>query len=301
MPSLTVNYYAYGRRGRRHSSAAVVSVAPSLASTPVANTSAAVNAFDISGFPTFAFWSITGETTGGRISRNRFESVAAADAPLIATAWYLPPGGPGDGNGVAGTGIDAFDVDHGSFFDDDFVSVAPDAGLSAAANYDGFVPSTALETITAFSPCHEAVTGGNIPFQSWIVIDGNPGVAGTALTADAGSNSTAFAFYHQPAGLILPPVDDHALTWIMILGSVLVDGGGIGIKPGGGVSPIGPWGPMLSRLQPAERDVLYGLALNAIAGNLDAKDIGHQLRQLGLHLSTDAIKRLNAGAKRGIE
>ncbi len=295
MPSLTVNYYAYGRRGRRHSAAAVIGIAPSLASTPVVNTSAAINAFDITGFPTFAFWSITGEAAGGRISRNRLESVAAASAPLTATAWYLPPGGPGPG--TPGTGIDAFDVDRGTFFDDDFVSVAPDAGLTAAANFDGFVPSKALENITAFNPCHEAVTGANIPFQSWMIFDGTPTAAATVLTAPAGSNGTAFAFYHQPAPLVIPNLgNDRALTWLLLLGGVIYDGGGYGIRPGGTGGPIGPLGPLIARLQPAERDALYGLALNAIGGDIGAKEIGAQLKQLGLNLSTDAIKRLTTRA-----
>jgi hypothetical protein len=266
-----------------------------LASTPVANTSAAVNAFDITGYPTFAFWSITGEEGGGRVSRNRFETVAAASNALVATAWYLPPGGPGDHGGQPGIGIDAFDVDRGNFIDDDFVTVTPDAGLNAAANWDGWVPTAQAETISAVNPIHNAATARDIPFDSWMELDPPAPAAGTALSPPIGSNGTALAMYKTPA---LRQFNRDSLTdelvFILLFGGVKVDGRGGGILPGGGIVPIGPWDPLVARLSLETRAAIRGLLLNEAAHGMGHDAAAAELSKIGLHMAADAIKQLGA-------
>ena len=302
MPQLLVNYYAYGRRGRRHSASPVVSIAPQLMSSPIAGTPSTVNAFDITGYPTFAFWSITGEDGGGRVSRNRFETVSAASNPLNATAWYLPTGGPGDPHpGIPGIGIDAFDVDRGNFIDDDFVTVAPDGGLTAAANWDGWVPTAGAETITAFNPIHNAATARDIPFDSWMEIDPPAPAAGTVLSPPVGSNGTALAMYRTPAPPHFgKPNFNDELVWLLILGSIEWDGPGTVIGPGGTGGPVGPWGPMIARLSDATRTAVRGLLLNEAAHGIGHEAAAAELGKIGLHMAADAIKQLGArGQKNG--
>ena len=300
MPNLTVNYYAYGRRGRRHSASPVVPIAPSLHSSPISGTPADINAYPISGYPTFAFWSIVGESGGGRVSRTALEVVHAADDPLIATAWYLPSGGGGTGG--PGLGIDAFDVNRGQFFDDDFVSVAPDAALSAAANYDGFVPTASIEHITAFDPCHEAVISANIPFVNWMVVDPPAPATGTVLNPPVGSNGTAFAMYRLPDGIdpgFKRPHIDELLTWLYLSPGVLVGGGGFGIRPGGGGPvPIDPVGALIARLDPAARQAVTGVLLNGAAKQMAPNEFAAQLGRIGIGMAEAGLKALNADIQR---
>lgn len=302
MPQLLVNYYAYGRRGRRHSASPVINIAPQLNSSPINGTPANVNAFDITGFPTFAFWSITGEDGGGRVSRNRFETVTAASNPLAATAWYLPQGGPNDPHdGELGIGIDAFDVDRGNFIDDDFVTVAPDGGLTAAANWDGWVPTANAETITAFNPIHNVATARNIPFDSWMEIDPPAPAVGAALSPPVGSNGTALAMYRTPAPPHYGRPDFHdTLVWTLILGGVFWDGGGLEGGPGRPLGPVDPWGPMIARLSTETKAAIRGLLLHEAASGLGHEAAATELGRIGLHQAADAIKQLGAMGQKGL-
>ena len=138
----------------------------------------------------FAFWSVTGAADGSSISTNTSLSVSVGSSDINATAWYLPTGG--NGPGEPGLFIDAFDVNLGMFVDDDFVAVTPDAGLTAAANNDGFVPTASAENVDAFASIHA------VPFESWTVVAGMEAVNNLVLQAAAGSSAAAFAFYHAP-------------------------------------------------------------------------------------------------------
>lgn len=288
MALLTVNYCAYSRRGRRRSgTGAVQNIAPSLMVTAVTSTAASVSAFNISNYPAFAFWSITGEAAGARISTQRFETVAVGNDPLIATAWYLPSGSGGTGG--PGIGIDAFDISRGAFFDDDFVTITSDAALTAGANSDGFVPTTNAETINASNPCYEFVAASNLNFDSWVIDDPNSVThSGNLIWAAAGSNATAFAMYRAPGSLpiVLPP--GRIYSGRGELHGVWFDG-----KFYGGWE-FDPFGARLA--SPTARadvgEVLTGLKLNDLASTLTDGDMGAELRRLGLRLASDAINRM---------
>jgi hypothetical protein len=133
---------------------------------------------------------------------------------IHVTVWYLPVG-PG-GEGVY---IDSFNVDTGEFFYDpnianDFVTISPDQGLSAAANDLGFVPTTSAETITSNAQIL------SVPFLNWTVMSSGitspkPVVNGKSLKVSAHSTVAAIAFFgtqnkHKP---LVSFADLYAATW----------------------------------------------------------------------------------------
>jgi hypothetical protein len=213
----------------------------------------------------FAFWSITGAANGAFISTAQSLDANVGNSDVIVTAWYIPGGGgPGTGTGIY---IDAFDVNAGSFVDDDFVSVSPDAALTAAANNDGWVPTASAENINAFASLPEG------PFTSWNLFVGSENVSNEQLQAARQTNAMAFAFY-QSSGVGSPirfqgqvPADS---TWVSY--GVMVDGGGPT-----GRGPVDPWGPYL-------KDLAAGLALAQTA-----KLVQTELRSQVLALASKQI------------
>jgi hypothetical protein len=169
--------------------------------------------------------------------------VSVDSTDVVATAWYIPTGG---GDGTPGVIIDAFDVNQGTFVDDDFVTVSPDGSLIFAANDDGWVPTTRAEDVNATGAIH------TVPFLDWTVFVGTETVLNQDLKAAATTYAVAFAFYQTPQ---TPPIrrfrPEAEGTWVSF--GVMVDGGG---PTGNG--PVPPWTGYL-------RDLAAGMAL-AVAG-----------------------------------
>lgn len=241
MTTVHTRYVTWISRGRRHHGSAamdIVSPLNTVAASPGvyqawASPQISWNDGDGEHTASFAFWSVTGAQDGAFIGSNPSLAVSVGATDIAATAWYLPTGG--GGGGEPGIFIDAFDVNAGMFVDDDFVSVTPDAGLTAAANNDGFVPTTALEHIIAYNSIHA------VPFDKWMVVAGTETVANTDLTAGAESSAVAFAFYFSPTITIKPPTVYQAGTWVSF--GVTVDGGGPT-----GAGPVPPWNPLLRQI-----------------------------------------------------
>jgi hypothetical protein len=209
----------------------------------------------------FAFWSVTGAQDGASVSTDPSLSINVGDADVAATAWYLPGGGNGNGDGVY---IDSFDLNAGMFVDDDFVSISPDAGLTAGANNDGFVPTASLEQVNAFGAIH------GVPFEEWLVVTGQEPVSYEDLTANQGTSAVAFAFYHATRLQVrLPrvPIDATWVSW-----GVTVDGGGPT-----GRGPVPPWTPFIRELAAAfavaEAGALLSRELRAGALDLAARQV----------------------------
>lgn len=241
-----VTYTAAGRR--RHPGSSAADITPpydnTVSSSPYTDwappTANWTDSNGVTHSANFAFWAVTGGANGAFVSTNPSLSVPLGDTPIGVTAWYLPTGG--DGPGEIGTYIDAFDVDVGDFFDDDFVSVAPDNDLSFNANELGFVPTRAPEQITAFA------TIGPRQLQSWQLLsvspDGADSVNGAVLQAAAKSMAVAFAFYQRPSGGGIPKLDGRVYeAGVRIIFGVTADGGGLTDR-----GPVPPWEPLVREL-----------------------------------------------------
>ncbi len=270
MPTVTTRYVIYASRRRRHAGGGVTDIQPS-SNSSLANGD---NYQLPPGFPTlpwtdnngnvvnlkFAFWSVTGGTGGPVITfaGQSSPSIPVGNDNITATAWYIHPGegGPGTGTGII---IDAFDATVGNFVFDDFVSCSPgDATFNTNANWDGYVPTTVAENITAFGSIH------GVPFDQWkvaLTIAPTQTVNNTQVAATKSSVAFAFAIYKPTGtgttpGLIRP--DQYKLgTWVSW--GVMVDGGG---PTGDG--PIGPWDPFV-------RQFAVGMTLMEIAMKANTK------------------------------
>jgi hypothetical protein len=256
MATVHTHYVTYDRKGGRRLHAGTATddiVAPLTTITPAGGTygawaSPTISWSDANGTHSadFAFWSIVGAADGASVSTAQSLSITVGDSDVQAVAWYLPRGG---GNGPPGGPafyIDAFDIDAGRFFDEDFVTITPDAGLTANANETGVVPTTSAEDV------HAVASIEGVPFLDWTkFVDPGPQViSGEDLHADEGSTVLAFAFYQTPVGAT-PRVPGHYGIGGTIVGGVARDGSG-GIIVGGHYHPIGPWNPLLATLAVVE-------------------------------------------------
>lgn len=221
----------------------------------------------------FVFWSAS-DGTHGQTTTNTHISQPVGSGALALTAWYLPTGGDGP-PGPTGFLLDAFSVARNDFVNEDFITITSDGSLTSQANVAGFVPTTHAQTGTA----HDHLVETGEPFDSWI---GASTASGRDATFAAGTDGFAVATYRSPDPIDLPQVDVPELGWTLLLGGILVDGGGIGIRPGGGPVPIGPWGPFLARMMAA-----------VVAGNAGAKmrgKAGLQIQQLAAADLVDLAK-----------
>lgn len=284
MPNAYTHFVTWISRGRRHHGSAMEDIGPQPPPSVMAQGDSFQPAWappsiswnDNNGQHTanFAFWSVTGGTNGPYVSTSNTPPAATVGSnDIVATAWYIPGGG--GGNGGPGVLIDAFDVALGNFVDDDFVTISPDNSLTAAANEEGFVPTEALEHVLAFNSIHA------VPFGEWQVVAGSESASATDLTAAAHSSAVAFAFY-QTSSIGRPPFnpgDRAAGTWVSW--GVMVDGGGPT-----GRGPVPPWNPFI-------RQLAAGFALADAAREVNpefqSKVLSIAARQVDY--AADAIKR----------
>jgi hypothetical protein len=240
MTLVTTHYRTWTSRRRRRAGATAQEIAPASLTTVTDP-----GTFQSLAFPTvawvdgngqmqsanFAFWAVTGASaqTPGSVTANPQLSVNVGADPLTAVAWYLPIGG--DGNGGPGWDIDAFDVNAGQFVLDDFVNVTSDPSLTAAANWDGYVPTANAETIEAY----DHIAAG--PFSMWDLVTTPATQSNRTVQLAQRSSGTGFAFYQRPMG-VMPKRPREYDVWTWVSRGVMVDGGG---PTGNG--PIGPWNP----------------------------------------------------------
>jgi hypothetical protein len=248
MPKASSHFVTWISRGKRHHGSAYQDIGPQSNSNlaigdtyqpqwapPSLNWTETVNGREVTHTGVFAFWSIAGGANGGVVDFNQLaQGVPVGSNDIVASAIYIETNG---GNGGPGVSIDAFDVNLGIFVDDDFVNVSPDSSLTAAANNDGWVPSTSAESVVAYGSIH------TVPFSEWHVFLGTEMVNNTTLNVAAESSAVAFAFYKTPVGPKPPRIDrEFALsTWVSY--GVMVDGGGPT-----GRGPVDPWGPYVLEL-----------------------------------------------------
>jgi len=162
----------------------------------------------------FAFWSITGGANGAIVSTNNTApAIIAGTSEIFAIAWYIPLGG---GNGGPAIFVDAFDVDAGTFVDDDFVSVIPDKvpanqpTITQDANNLGTVPTDVERNVSAYAQ----LPNEKIPFSNWQVVwesqysspasPSKMSTSGQVLDAKAGAVAVAFAFYQTSGSTVIP-------------------------------------------------------------------------------------------------
>ena len=204
MPNASSHFVTWISRGKRHHGSAYQDIGPQSNSNlatgdtyqpqwapPSLDWTETVNGREVTHTGVFAFWSIAGGANGGVVDFSQLaQGVPVGTNNIVASAIYLETnGGP---NGGPGVWIDAFDVNLGIFVDDDFVNVSPDSNLTAAANNDGWVPSTSAESVIAFGSIH------TVPFSEWHVFLGTEMVNNTTLNVAAESSAVAFAFYKTP-------------------------------------------------------------------------------------------------------
>jgi hypothetical protein len=220
----------------------------------------------------FAFWSVVGAQGGASVTTDQSLDVTVGGSEMQAAAWYLPAGG--NGNGGPAFYIDAFDVNEGRFFNEDFVTVSPDASLAANANETGVVPTESAEEITAVG----SIEG--VPFLDWTeFVQPSPEVlTGEDLRAEADTTAVAFAFYQTPASAEHHlPSQAEIGTWVSW--GVKVDGGGPT-----GHGPVEPWNPFV-------RQLAAGLAL-ADAAALVAPELRGAVSELAARQVTLASHQI---------
>jgi len=147
----------------------------------------------------FAFQSVTGLIEGGKSSTdlNNPCQGTVGSSPINVLNVYIPFGGGTGPGGENGAIIDAFNEETGSFCDDTFVTVSPDASgeLTNSGNVYGWVASAATETIHALPH----ISPSAIYFHAWEIIEGTgnatDSVSGADLTVGKKTNPYAFAFY----------------------------------------------------------------------------------------------------------
>jgi peroxiredoxin len=76
-----------------------------------------------------------------------------------------------------------------------------------------------------------------------------------------------------------------------ILFGVTQDGGGLGIKPGGGPIPIDPWGPLV-RLTAQKRDILLQLAISELAKGVTDYKTAKGIETMALTAAQASMKKI---------
>lgn len=232
----------------------------------------------------FGFWSVRGSAQGNYIAVTPSIDVLVGTEDVTVKGWYvLKNPNPKNQSGVA---VDAYDIDAGSFFDEEFVWVGAGAiqvnlGLTSKANVDGFVPTLHEQFVEARPTVKSHI------FQTWKCVDGTQEtIKGSVLTASAGTNSQAIAFYTTgPAHEPVQPVRTTPVRGTWVSWGVKVDGGG---PTGGG--PIGPGGPLVM-------EIAAGLALVEMAEKVDRTLRADVLKLASKQVSLASARLIKAIAK----
>jgi hypothetical protein len=237
-----------------------------------------------------AFWSVTAHDTTSSQSSAQIQtgptandSHSGAGSSWIVTAklYYVTlSGGTGPGGDDGFLLIDAYDVQAGDFFGDDFVDVSPDPDhtLAPAAN-DGYIDTTSqIQQGTALTV---AARDGlpNRQFGYWWSIDSllvsadepNPATVGSPdphdIVVHHNDHVFAYAFYNEvQTGWKLPPNYLLYNPWWWI-------------ETHGGLVPPGPTDPFRIQIEAASR-ILE--ATNSLSAGVRAGGIELALHQLSV-------------------
>ena len=69
----------------------------------------------------------------------------------------------------------------------------------------------------------------------------------------------------------------------------------MGIRPGGGPVPIGPWDPL--RLSAPKRDVILGLAITELAALASSRTGREEIERAGFSVASKALTQAQAPAQ----
>lgn len=254
-----------------------------------------------------AFWSVTGQDTTSTQSSaqiqtgptaNDSHSGAGSAWNVTAKLYYVAVGGgtvPGGGDGYLL--IDAFDVQAGDFFGDDFVDASPDPDhtLTPAAN-DGYVDTTTQIQASDGSltvAARDTVT--NKQFGYWWSIDAllvsadplNPATVGAPdphdIVVHHGDDVYAFAFYNEvQQGWKLPPNYWLYNPWWWI-------------ETHGGLVPPGPTDPFRIQIEAASRILEATRSLSA-----DVRAGGIELAMRQLSIARNALEQELKSTREGL-
>ena len=285
MPHVSVDYqlitYAgHHRRPRSVPASTVLGIGPSGEYLP--GTSA--NSGIAPPFPStaFAFWSVS-DGTLGVVSEATQVTTTIGMAPTRFTAWYTPLGDGGVGGGSAVL-LDAFLANTGSFVDDPFVDVTSDPASTNAVDESGVVGTGVDVSLHA----HDLCAGGG--FLEWV---GTGTPTGQDLPLPAGTSGLSVAVYRREELVIPRPGELDVLVWLLLLGGIASDGGGIAIGPDGKPHPVDPWGPLVAKF-------VHALSAGMRGGRLGREGVGIQraaLETLGGLLKEQAaiVERIAKG------
>ncbi len=235
-----------------------------------------------------AFWSVTAHDSmssqgsaqiqpgTGTANDSHFGGTWTVAAKLYYIAWG---GGSLPGGDDGAVLIDAFDIQAGDFFPDDFVDVTPDPGhtLTPAAN-DGYIDTTTqIQEGTALTiAARDGIPGKQ--FGYWWSIDsllqsGNPATPATVGSPDrhdivAHHNDVvvAFAFYNEVPNRWIPPNVWLYNPWWWI-------------ETHGGLVPPGPTDPFRIQLEAVSQIIE---ATRFLSGEVRARGIELALYQLSI-------------------
>jgi hypothetical protein len=92
---------------------------------------------------------------------------------------------------------------------------------------------------------------------------------------------------------LLPPFG----LLVEILWGVIQDGGGAIRKPGGGIGPVGPWGPDIE-LTAENRDMLLGFAIAELSKLLSDRSARKAIGEAALGVVQKAVETMRGGRER---
>jgi hypothetical protein len=217
------------------------------------------------------YWNVVGSALPNHTAPPTALMEPIGSTDMTITAWYELPGGIGTGDNPA-VEADTFSIDA-----DDFIDVytgsqwlSPLESVNPAAAHGTGAHAIDNDLIFTKSGPTTGTMVATLPgdasqqFVEFLSLD--PGIAlgnSRSFNEAASADGNVIASYRNPH---TPPprIDASHIAqegWMMLLGGVLVDGGGIGIHYGGGPVPIDPWGPALSQ-------VLRSLSIYQSAGKL---------------------------------
>jgi hypothetical protein len=252
-----------------------------------------------------AFWSVTAhDSMSSQGSAQIQAGTGTANDSHFGGSWdvtaklyYIDRGGVGVPGGDGAVLIDAFDIQAGDFFPDDFVDVTPDPGhtLTPAAN-DGYIDTTSqIQQPTALTiAARDSIPGKQ--FGYWWSIDSllasadplHPATVGSpdshAIVAHHNDDVVAFAFYNEVQNRRwVPPNYWLYNPWWWI-------------ETHGGLVPPGPVDPFRVQLE-AVSQILE--ATRFLSGEVRTRGIELALHQLSI--AETSIRQELSAVQKGLQ
>lgn len=186
-----------------------------------------------------------------------------------------------------GTYLDTFDLKTGRFLRGSFCDVEYRPDLTALANRKGRVRGRQL--VVARAELDHPGTAAR--FREWFMALPPATMAGDQLRTWGVMRAFVFAVYGDPKPRLDALTADEALTVLKVIGGILQGGGGVIVKPGGGADPIDPLGPLLERLEPATKQALMAVLVDAVARAMGDGRLKPRLASAALGQLRAALRR----------